>query len=693
MRRPRRAWAALLTAALLATSACTAAAPAPTTTPTPTTLAGPAAASSAVQVGLRVLVLDDGDPTVAGLVAAMERLGTSFDRVLLRDVRRPALDAAALATTDADGVHARYAGIIAPRLDHPALSASERGLLAAYRDAFGVRLLRTSTEALPAASGVTAGEPTPVDGVETTLTPEALGGSFSYLAGPVTFDTDPGYPTHATPLRARTQAFAPLLNSDAGALLGVLADGDSEDLLLAFEGDRDHTHVQTLAPGMLSWLTRGLSTSVHRNWFSVHSDDILLPNAQWSIEGHCEIGRNCPPGVPQLDPIRMTADDITHLVDWQRRAGIVIDIAFNGAGAGEYAQNNGGRDPLMEAMVTHTDEIRLLNHTWGHLFLGCQQIVSPDDWRCAGDEDGEPVWRTEKELYEQVAKNKVFATKNNLANFDPSELVTGEHSGLAKPPHQMTDNPHLAAAITRAGIAWVASDASDESEPRRIGSALTVPRHPIDLEFSAATKQQVADEHNWRLTSTADGGSGQCERDPYDSCAEPMSLETGFDEVVVPSEGDKAWRHTIANDARPHFAHQSNMTADRVLYPVLDHMLDQYRRTFSAQAPLVNPTMAEAGQVMVDQHAWALASDTVEATVSNGLVRLTNRGSEAVAVPLTLPEGSERVAEGRLAGAFGEAYAGARSDWVLVEPGAEVALQAAGETGFPDEATWPGGEG
>ena len=60
-----------------------------------------------------------------------------------------------------------------------------------------------------------------------------------------------------------------------------------------------------------------------------------------------------------------------------------------------------------------------------------------------------------------------------------------------------------------------------------------------------------------------------------------------------------AMGHLLGSDPRPHFVHQSNMTDDRILFPVLDSILDRYKTTFTEATPIVNPRMAEAGQALV----------------------------------------------------------------------------------------------
>lgn len=42
------------------------------------------------------------------------------------------------------------------------------------------------------------------------------------------------------------------------------------------------------------------------------------------------------------------------------------------------------------------------------------------------------------------------------------------------------------------------------------------------------------------------------------TCISPLDPATGFDEYIVPIETRIALSHVMANDPRPHYAHQSN---------------------------------------------------------------------------------------------------------------------------------------
>ena len=45
-------------------------------------------------------------------------------------------------------------------------------------------------------------------------------------------------------------------------------------------------HNQLLRHGMLNWVTRGVYLGDQRNYFTMHIDDIFLPDAQWDPDAN-----------------------------------------------------------------------------------------------------------------------------------------------------------------------------------------------------------------------------------------------------------------------------------------------------------------------------------------------------------------------------------------------------------------------
>jgi hypothetical protein len=352
----------------------------------------------------------------------------------------------------------------------------------------------------------------------------------------------------------------------------------------------------------------------------------------------------------------MLPADLDVLKAWQTANGMPLDLAFNAEGAV-------ANDALTTSLLANKASFRWLNHTWSHLYLGCVQNFTVIPWVCQTS-GGQIQYEPLSLLNSEIGQNKTWAT-TNAVTIDPAELVTGEHSGLKSSPQMAVDNPNLPAALTAGGIGYVASDASREPAQRTIGSTLTVPRYPMNIFYNVAKASEEVDEYNWIYTSRANGGSGICEDNPETStCITPLDVNTGFASYIVPIEIQNATRHLLGNDPRPHYAHQSNITEDRILYPVLDGVMAKYNAAFAANAPLLHPTTRESGDVLRKAELWKTARNTVTAYAIGNTVTVASTGS-AKTVPLTMPEGTLTLTSGGATGpAFGTAYAGERSSQV-----------------------------
>ena len=652
MTRTRRAGRALVAAVILLLA--------------PAALPGTASAQ-ANTVDLRLLVVTDAGPSVDALRTLFARVGIPVDVLDLNDPGRRRIDAALLA----DGARAHYQGVVLPDHAPPGLSAAELAALYAYERRFGIRQLDASATAKPTTG---LAEPTPAvgysggfDGGTAQLTPEALAGDFAYARGPVPFsDDDPAvedsYVQMATPLAG----FRPLLTATSpdgtrsGALAGILTDAGREELVLTFSFDADARQLQVLAPGLVSWLTRGVHLGFDRSYLAVHIDDVLLPNVRWVPGVHCTPGADCPPSVTPPPDIRMTADDVAYAVEWQRRTGFRLDLAFNGAGS-VAADAGAGTDPLTAALVAAKGEFGWINHTWSHRYLGCVRDHDLTPWSCATLPIlGWTRYISSGIIESEITRNVEFARRNGLP-IDPTELVTGEHGGLRAPPQLPDDNPHLAGALADAGIRTIAADGSIEPGLRPVGDAVAVPRHPIDLDFDTATVTETIDQYNWVHTSRADGGNGECEADG--GCQRPAAPGSGYTDHIVPVEAEKVLDHMLTNDPRPHYVHQPQLTEDRTIYPLLDRAIGDYRSWFGDVRPLITPTMTQTGHELGRQQRWAeaVAAGRVQGRLEGGAVTVVVDGAP-LDVPLTTgPAG--QVPDGA---AFGTPYGTGRSAWVPV---------------------------
>jgi hypothetical protein len=258
-------------------------------------------------------------------------------------------------------------------------------------------------------------------------------------------------------------------------------------------------------------------------------------------------------------------------------------------------------------------------------------------------------------------------------------------NGAALAPY--AQNPDYLAALTGAGIATVAADASKaypnppdrttglaDADPSNfpkgatfsLGNGIqTVPRYPTNVYYNVANRADQLDEYNWIYTSPPVGG-----------CV-PIAGVTTCNAAEVPwqayldSEARIMMRHLTGNDPRPHYFHQTNIaqsdlgrpvtdtTVGGTLYALIDTVLARYDQVYDrGVAPLIQLPHRQVAATLTRQDAWAAtrAGGQLTAYLLDGVVHIVNASGAPVAVPVT----------GTTAG---EAYGGERSGWISVPPG------------------------
>jgi hypothetical protein len=190
-----------------------------------------------------------------------------------------------------------------------------------------------------------------------------------------------------------------------------------------------------------------------------------------------------------------------------------------------------------------------------------------------------------------------------------------------------------------------------------------VPRYPLNLYFNVATRAELVDEFNWLHASAADGGSGACEQNPNASCLPPVPRDGGFERVIVPLEARAMLLRALGNDPRPHYVHQSNLAEERLLFPLLERVLVQYRALFGSDAPLIQLGLGEAGRELKQQADWRAYRHNVSGYIEAGRLTIAVSSSAALRVPLTLPLGTQSGGMAVL-----PRYAGEQTGWRSVLP-------------------------
>ena len=671
-------------------------------------VAAPAAQAVGTSVVLRSLVVTDGSAEIGALQHELDIQGIPYTLV---DASAGAINANFLA----DGGQGNFQAVFLPDQAGGGLSAGELEILAAYEAEFGVR--QVNAYDFPTADmGLVSQDSGTLDGSNLTLTAEGHTGPFSYLqsgAEIVVDDNDSGtsesfgyVPAPLNPMPP-AQSFTPMVNVTYGALtgpvIGVFAHDGREEMVITISGNENMQWFNTIAEGIVSWATRGINLGFNRNYFNVHIDDVLLADERWSVEYNCTPGEDCvsedPANPITTDPILMDAGDVDRLLTWQDGTGIQLDMVFNAGGVTATPSS------ATDVFLANKSDFRWINHTWNHQFLGCIQMrpaVVGESWTCAEREsqvnlddpsypDGERVdedvpwvydpqegdlpdyWMSQAGIEAQIQQNIAWATTNDLPNFDPKELVTGEHSGLKMLPteQQPIDSPQLGPALSAEGIDYTASDASRDPDTRTVdnSSTQTVPRHPMNIFFNAGKFIDQVDEYNW-IYAPDDLGTpekeGNCVNSSTTTCmdaplpaADNTEAETSFNSYIVPFEVRKALSYTLTNDPRPFYAHQSNLAEDGILYPVLNSLLSTYSGVYDTSAtPLVQTGLTGQYQALQRMADWRPASAGVDAYVDALGVHVPAAAGSAK-VPVTVPAGST--------GAALESYAGAQSGWLDAE--------------------------
>jgi hypothetical protein len=409
----------------------------------PVALAAPTATVHPGQrVDLKVLLLsaDGTEPGFGAWKAELEREGVPY-KAIVADT-----DAAITESQLFDGDHAFYQAVILASgdLGHNVINADgtvsyltslsdpEWAAIAKLERTFGIRRLSDYTAPTPA-HGLTTVGGAAQDGAVGTLT--AAGQlAFPYLRGPVAVANDDavaaeafGY--RATPVNAadwQTLVAAP----DGTAYLGIYTHPDDgrEEMVMTVASNQFQNHNQLLRHGMLNWVTRGVFLGYERSYLELDVDDVFLADDRWDATAN----------TTDYDPahaIRMTPADVASAVAWQNRSGLKLNMVYNMGGVDLYGGTAG--DALLAAFRGVKNEFRWINHTLEHPNLDCTTAVY-----------------TARQFTENQAR---FAS--DLGGVapglnDPSELVAGEHSGIAntRPGNPGTiDPPSIGDAVGAAG--------------------------------------------------------------------------------------------------------------------------------------------------------------------------------------------------------------------------------------------------
>ncbi len=539
------------------------------------------------RVELRFLLLGNNPEAPAWLAwrDALTREGVPFDAV------RSAEDALTRDVLLTACGHPRYQAVVQATNEGPVtLTAEEQATLDGYEDEFGIR----EVIAFGAPPGQVSEPLQDLSGTRLRVTPSGqrwwpdivgevpVTGAFGYLSRAVA-DLDP------------------LLQDVNGRTVAATQRvGAHEELYVGFQSAPELLHFRFLSSGLIDWAANGARLGLRRSYLAAQVDDVFLPNHRWNP-------RSNTTDLDDAGVILMTASDVERAARWSEDNDFRLDLAANFGSA--------DMSDLVGAFEEHEEAFGWINHTYQHLDL---------------DE------ASEAQIREEIELNVSRAVTTGLELDDPRELVTGEHSGL--------ENPALVPALAATGIRYVASDASRTPDTQRVGTAMTVPRHPINLYYNVGTREEQLDQYNYLYFEACEG----------DFCLdEPITWEGYVDTLRY-----QILQFVSGNDPRTLYVHQSNLAEDALLLDVLGAVLTEYRGIVSA--PLVQPTLTESGTAMLRQRAWAAAVEAGEVTAHRVGGQLVIESERDLEVPVT--------------GAGEEAYGAVKSGWVSVGAGEALTL-------------------
>jgi hypothetical protein len=615
--------------------------------------APPAPAAKAPPVGphrgvnLNVLVVTDATSAVQAVRQQLTTEGLPFTSIDLRQSGRQTITRGYLARTLPDGMLAgNFDGIVLPGSTFSGLSGHEQAALAWYERRFGVR--QVDAYSPPMASLGMSSPPVysgPLRGTG-SVTKAGVRAGFGYLkagfpfsggaAGsiaPFGYLADPVPGGGATPLVTMS-----IPHAGRGTLVWHYDHGGRQVLGVGFGYAYGQAQFHYLAHGIVDWLTSGVNLGDWRNYLNVAYDDMFLGDAQWSPKYHCTPGASiCPKGTPATPTIRMKPDDVTYAVHWEKQHHFTIELLYNGGASQRFAVK--GVDSLLVATRPVAKDFYWVNHTWTHAYFGCTQNFQVVPWQCVKSSSGQIQWAANVSLvYSQANKNFLWARKEGIPA-QPGVLASGEYSGLRILPQQPADNPSMLQAMADDHIRWIVLDASRDPDMRPVGPALGIPRHPIDVGYDVDTVDNEVNEFNWFNDSKAGGGSGLCEGSKDTHCLKPIS-DSGWLSAIVPAQVQVVYNAVLNNDPRPFFMHQSNLTGDRLGYPVMDSVLNAYRAVFNSTAPIVNFPTIKDGEVLRNQQLWAEAVKAGKITAWVQGNTITVSGPKGTPVPVTAPTGT-----------------------------------------------------
>jgi hypothetical protein len=470
------------------------------------------------RIDVKVLLLssDGTEPGFGAWKAELAREGVPYDTFVAYNGATRASTLTDERLADYGANHANYDAVIVSTgdLGHnvanangttsylSALTDGEWASLARFERTFGIRQLSDYTAPTPA-HGLNTVAGATQDGVIGTLT-AAGKAAFPYLKGAVPIANDDATVAEAFGYQAtptNPQAWQTLLaGPNDTAYLGIYTHPDDgrEEMVMTVASNENQIQAQLLRHGMLNWVVRGVFLGYQRNYFELQVDDLFLGDDAWDPTTHAT-------SYDSAAASRMTPADVAQAVAWSKSRGVRIDFAFNGGGSDLYKAETGATtDPLLTAFqdAGTRNAFGFINHTYDHPNIDCS---------------------TGSFIAKEITDNVTWARQHALP-FDATEVITGEHSGLANsrpgnpgtidPPsfNEVTATTTTGAAVAPGTYDYAISAKSPAGEtPASVVPSIAVaaPANSVQATFNAVCHavsfnlyRSPAGANSWSLVGT-----------------------------------------------------------------------------------------------------------------------------------------------------------------------------------------------
>ena len=507
-------------------------------------------------------------------------------------------------------------------------------------------------------------------------TPLSINNASVYLAQPL---SSPPAGTKVTPL----------ITDPSGFALSLLYDfGDGRQYLTqTFDSNPYLVHDQVLAYGLLNWVTKGLFLGQYHVYASASVDDFFINDSEWIPGTPCTdpvTKDRTPPDASFLPNFRLSASDMTSLVNWQNNlqkdpllSTFALTLAFNGVGTtGNTAWTglpSAGRsnDGLVMAVPNYEKYFHWVTHTFDHpnTLNGLHKSDT------AGDPDTPKVDSIDLE----ILTNQFVANGSGVnLDTDTSDVVVPLHFTDFNPANAVTpgvtglNDPLVPTYLQADGIRYAVSDtsvATITNPPNNNGpnpspnvgivnsyapGIYEVPRHPNSIYYNAANWNDDQAEFACIYNNPV--------QPPYNTYTAAQILDYTSTAFVG---------NMLIGDMDSQMFHQPNLHD----YDGLGHSLisDTYDATFKKyealyKLPVLSLTIDGAGKEMQARNAYNLSGVTASVVGAPGAQQIVLTMPASAAVP------SASIPVSGTASSGSEIYGGTKISHVVVNAGQSITL-------------------